>query len=154
MPQTSAGVLLFRRRSGGLEVLLGHPGGPFWARKDDGSWSMPKGLVEPGEDHEAAARREFEEETGFQPPATLLPLGAFRQPGGKTVIAYAAEGDLDPAALQPGSFTLEWPPRSGHTAEFPEIDRAAWFTLVEARAKILRGQAPALDALAALLAGG
>ncbi len=150
MAKTSAGILLFRRHKRGLEVLLAHPGGPFWAKKDDGAWSIPKGLVDEGEDLSAAAKREFFEETGAAVEGDLVPLGAFRQPGGKTVVAFACEGDFDPAALKSNTFAMEWPPRSGKSAEFPEIDRAGWFPLEEAEAKILKGQRPMLAALAAL----
>lgn len=152
MPLVSAGILLHRHVAGGREVLLVHPGGPFWAKKDDGAWSIPKGLVNPAEDALAAARREFAEETGGTAPADAIPLGAFRQPGGKIVKAFAAEGDFDLAGFRSNSFTMEWPPRSGRPAEFPEADRAGWFDLERAAAKILRGQRPILDALATLLA--
>ena len=147
MPEISAGILLFRRRAGRVEVLLAHPGGPFWTRKDEGAWTIPKGHVDEGEDLAAAARREFFEETGLNVEGALLPLGKFRQPGGKRVAAFAAEGDFDPAALNSNRFTIDWPPRSGKTAEFPEIDRAEWFSLDEAAAKILKGQGPMLEAL-------
>lgn len=152
MAVISAGVLLYRRTASGPEVLLAHPGGPFWTRKDAGAWSIPKGLVEAEEAPEAAARREFAEETGITIEAPLQPLGAFRQPGGKTVLAFAAEGDLDPAAIVSNTFTMEWPPRSGRNAEFPEIDRAAWFDPATAADKILKGQRPILDALLSRLA--
>ena len=151
MAATSAGVLLYRQAAAGPEVLLVHPGGPFWARKDDGAWSIPKGLVGPDEPPEAAARREFEEETGTRLDAPLLPLGAFRQPGGKTVVAFAAEVDLDPDDIRSNTFTMEWPPRSGRMAEFPEVDRAAWFDPDTAARKILKGQRPILEALLARL---
>jgi predicted NUDIX family NTP pyrophosphohydrolase len=154
MTQRSAGILLYRRHAGAAEVLLVHPGGPFFARKDDGAWSVPKGLIGRGEDPLAAARREFLEETGAHPPEACHFLGEFRQPGGKAVTVYAAEGDFDLAAFRSNSFKLEWPPRSGKVAEFPEADRAAWFGLAAADAKILKGQRPALEKLAALLASG
>lgn len=154
MVQKSAGILLFRPRDGACEVFLVHPGGPFFARKDDGAWSIPKGLFGPGEDPAAAARREFTEETGFAAPTVLIPLGAFRQPGGKIVIAYAAEGDADPARLRSNVFSLEWPPRSGRTGEFPEVDRGAWFGFDAAKAKLTRGQQPILAALVERLAAG
>lgn len=147
MPETSAGILLFRRRPAGPEVLLIHPGGPFWARKDNGVWSIPKGLYEPGEDPEAAARREFAEETGLALQGRLVELGAFRQPSGKLLLAYAAEGDFNPAQLVSNLFLIEWPPYSGRVQEFPEADRAAWFTPAEARMKLLKGQLPILEAL-------
>jgi predicted NUDIX family NTP pyrophosphohydrolase len=145
----SAGVLLYRRRDdGGLEVLLVHPGGPFWAKKDLGAWSIPKGEPGPGEDAAAAARRELEEETGIAlGDETLVPLGEVRQPGGKTVEAWAVERDCDAARIRSNLFTLEWPPRSGRRVEFPEVDRAAWFDLEEAARRILAGQRPLLDRL-------
>ena len=148
MPKTSAGILLFRKRPQGVEVLLVHPGGPFWAKKDAGAWSIPKGETETGEDPAVAAKREFAEETGAAVAGALIDLGTFRQPGGKIVAAYAAEGDFDPAALHSNAFAMEWPPRSGKTAEFPEVDRAAWFDLEDAETKILKGQRPILAALA------
>ena len=147
MPQISAGILLFRRSAAGPEVLLVHPGGPFWARKDDGVWSLPKGLVEPGEAPEAAARREFAEELGSAVQGPARPLGTIRQAGGKTVTAFAIEGDFDPAALRSNTFEIEWPPRSGRMQAFPEADRAQWFGLDAARQKLLKGQLPLLDAL-------
>jgi len=151
MPETSAGILLYRRGPAGPEVLLIHPGGPYWAKKDDGAWSIPKGLYEPGEDPEAAARREFAEETGFAPSGNLISLGTFRQPSGKRIAVFAAAGDCDPEALASNLFSIEWPPRSGRMQEFPEADRAAWFSPEAARRKILKGQAPIVDALLALL---
>lgn len=154
MPKTSAGILLFRRGPRGAEVLLVHPGGPFWARKDEGAWSIPKGEAEAGEDLAVAARREFLEETGLSIEGALAPLGAFRQPGGKTVVAFAVEGDFDPSLLASNRFTMEWPPRSGKTAEFPEVDRAEWFDLERASAKILKGQRPILAALGEFLEPG
>lgn len=147
MPETSAGILLYRRRSDSTKVLLVHPGGPYWAKKDEGAWSIPKGLYEPGEDPEAAARREFAEETGFTPTGSLIPLGSFRQPSGKLIAAWAAEGEFDTAALRSNLFSIEWPPRSGRMQEFPEADRAEWFAPGEARHKILKGQVPILEAL-------
>src|SRR5262245_26895043 len=144
--EVSAGLLVYRRPDR-VEVLLAHPGGPFWKNKDDGAWTIPKGLVEPGEDALAAARREFSEETGFAVDGPFLELGAFKQPGGKIVLAWAAEGDADPAALTSNSFTMEWPPRSGRHAEFPEIDRAGWFEPESARRKVLKGQQPVIEAL-------
>jgi predicted NUDIX family NTP pyrophosphohydrolase len=151
MPIKSAGVILFRRRAEIPEVLLVHPGGPFWARKDEGAWSIPKGVYEPDEPAEVAARREFEEETGIAIDAPLTPLGEYRQPGGKIISAFAAEGDVDPASIRSNTFTMEWPPRSGRKAEFPEIDRAAWFDPATAARKILKGQRPILDTLFARL---
>jgi predicted NUDIX family NTP pyrophosphohydrolase len=148
MAKTSAGLLLYRRRDGRLEVLLVHPGGPFFARRDDGVWSIPKGEVEPGESLLDAARREFEEETGVRVQGPFVELPPVRQAGGKVVHAWAVEGDCDPAALRSDTFTLEWPPRSGRTATFPEVDRAAFFDLAVARRKIHPAQAVWLDALA------
>jgi predicted NUDIX family NTP pyrophosphohydrolase len=153
MPVRSAGILLFRRLPPALEVFLVHPGGPFWAKKDEGAWSIPKGVYDAAEAAEAAARREFEEETGVAIVASLIPLGDFRQPGGKIVTAFAAEGDIDPAAVRSNTFTMEWPPKSGRAAAFPEIDRAGWFDPSAAAAKILKGQRPILEALLARLGG-
>jgi len=147
MAERSAGLMLYRRGQGGLEVLLVHPGGPFWAKKDDGAWSIPKGIQGKGEDAPAAARREFEEETGLAPSGELVALGEFRQPAGKIVSAYAVEGEFDPAALNSNRFSIEWPPRSGRMRDFPEVDRAAWFSPEEANRKLLRGQVPILAAL-------
>jgi predicted NUDIX family NTP pyrophosphohydrolase len=140
---------MYRRRAGALEVLLVHPGGPFWARKDAGAWSIPKGEVDPTEAPLAAARREFTEETGFPAEGRFQPLTPITQAGGKIVHAWAVEGDLDPADLRSNSFTIEWPPRSGRQAAFPEVDRAAWFPLKVAREKINPAQAALLDELAA-----
>ncbi len=153
MPKSSAGILLFRRRQNGVEILLVHPGGPFWAKKDDGAWSIPKGEMESGEEPAVAAKREFEEETGAAVQGALIDLGRFRQPSGKVVAAFASEGDFDPASLQSNVFAMEWPPRSGKTAEFPEADRAAWFNLEAASSKIVKGQRPILAALADWLSG-
>ena len=148
MSDRSAGILLYRRREESVEVFLVHPGGPFWARKDEGAWTVPKGLVENNEDPLLAAKREFEEETGFKPPkGPFKELGTFRQPGGKLVAMWAAEGDCDPAKLASNTFELEWPPRSGKKRTFPEVDRGAWFGRDAAAQKILKGQRPALDAL-------
>jgi predicted NUDIX family NTP pyrophosphohydrolase len=144
----SAGVVMFRRKASGLEVLLVHPGGPFWAKKDQGAWSIPKGEFGPDEEPAAAARREFIEETGVDPGADLLPLAVIPQSRAKTVHAFAVEGDVDPAAIQSNVFEMEWPPRSGRRQAFPEIDRAQWFALDEARQRIVAGQRPILDALA------
>lgn len=135
-----------RMHEGCLQVFLVHPGGPFFAKKDEGAWTLPKGWVEPGEDPLEAARREFEEETGFAPEAPVYqPLGEIRQKGGKVVQAWAFAGDCDPEQLESNTFELEWPPRSGHKRQFPEADRAAWLHLDEARRKILHAQAPFLD---------
>jgi predicted NUDIX family NTP pyrophosphohydrolase len=148
----SAGLLLFRRADTGVEVLLGHMGGPFWARKDAGAWTMPKGEYEPDEEPLAAARREFTEELGLPvPPGEPVELGEVRQSGGKTVTAWALAGDLDPAEVVPGTFELEWPPRSGTKREFPELDRVAWVPLDEAAAKIVGAQRAFLERLARLL---
>jgi predicted NUDIX family NTP pyrophosphohydrolase len=140
---------MFRRRHGEPEFLLVHPGGPFWAKKDDGVWSIPKGLYESGEDALTAAKREFEEETGLAPAGDFIGLGTFRQPGGKIVAAWGFEGDFDLVAFRSNLFTMEWPPKSGRTAQFPEADRAAWFGAAEALRKILKGQAPIVQALLA-----
>lgn len=151
--RVSAGLLLFRATAAGLEVLLAHPGGPFFARKDLGAWSIPKGEVDEGEDLVAAALRELAEETGFTAPGPALPLGQVRQKSGKVVHAWAVRGDADPSALRSNLFEVEWPPRSGTMARFPEIDRVAWFGLAEARRRILPAQAVFLDALAAAVGG-
>ena len=143
----SAGIILYRRRGDELEVFLVHPGGPFWARKDLGAWSIPKGEIGEGEDPLVAARREFGEETGFTVDGVFRALPSLRQPSGKTVVAFAVEGDCDPAQLRSNTFSMEWPPKSGKHAEFPEVDRAAWFGIEEARQRILKGQAPFLDEL-------
>lgn len=147
MAVRSAGILLFRRRPGGPEVLLAHPGGPFWKKRDAGAWTLPKGLVEPGEDPLAAALREFEEETGTRPAGTPLDLGAIRQRGGKVVLAWACEGDLDTAAIRSNTTRLEWPRGSGRFMTFPEIDRAEWFDIETARQRINVAQATLLDRL-------
>jgi predicted NUDIX family NTP pyrophosphohydrolase len=144
----SAGILLFRRRQGEVEVLLGHMGGPFWARRDAGAWTIPKGEHGPDEAPSAAARREFEEELGLPvPDGPLHELGEARPSGGKRVTAWALEGDLDPAAIIPGTFELEWPPRSGQLRAFPELDRVAWFDLDEANERLVAGQRVLLDRL-------
>jgi predicted NUDIX family NTP pyrophosphohydrolase len=151
----SAGLLLYRGAAEGIEVFLVHPGGPFFARKDDGSWSIPKGEYDDGDDPLQVALREFEEETGVTPPiedGSLVELGNIRQKGGKVVTAWGARGDLDPTMIASNTFTLEWPPRSGRSREFPEIDRAAWFDLQTARRKILPAQAELLDRLAERIA--
>lgn len=150
MPKKSAGLMLFRETAGKLEVLLVHPGGPFWAKKDDGAWSIPKGEFGDGEDPLAAARREFKEETGFAPEGETFPLEPVRQPSGKIVYAWAIEGDFDPAALRSNTFSMEWPPKSGRHEEFPEVDRAAWFAIDTAKGKIQKGQAPFIEQLTRL----
>jgi predicted NUDIX family NTP pyrophosphohydrolase len=147
MPRRSAGILLYRRRPGGIEVLLVHPGGPFWANKDDGAWSIPKGEYAPQEDALAAARREFAEETGSPAEGGAIALGSFRQSSAKIVDAWAIEGDFDPSSLRSNTFTMEWPPRSGRMREVPEVDRGGWFTPEEAERKLLKGQRPILEAL-------
>ncbi len=154
MRATSAGILMYRKLGATLEVLLIHPGGPYWRNKDDGAWSIPKGEYGANEDPETAARREFCEELGTAPEGTLTPLGEIRQKGGKRVTAFALEGDLDPATLVSMTFEMEWPPRSGRMRAFPEVDRAGWFSLDAARTKILAAQLPLLDLLSALLTGG
>jgi predicted NUDIX family NTP pyrophosphohydrolase len=143
----SAGILLHRRREGRLEVLLVHPGGPFWKGRDEGAWSIPKGEYDEAEDALDAARREFTEETGFAVEGPFVELAPVRQRSGKVVRAWAVEGDCDAAAIRSIAFSMEWPPRSGRMAEFPEVDRAGWFSIEEARAKILAAQAPLLDGL-------
>lgn len=152
MAVESAGVLMYRRSGNGVEVLLGHPGGPFWSRRDAGAWAIPKGGIDPGETPEAAARREFAEEMGAVLDAALRPLAVVRQGGGKRVHAFALEGDFDIASQRSVEFEMEWPPRSGRMRSYPEVDRAAWFDLATARTMILPSQAPLLDALEALLA--
>jgi predicted NUDIX family NTP pyrophosphohydrolase len=144
--RTSAGILLWRRREARLEVLLGHPGGPYFAGKDADHWTVLKGEVDPGEDPLAVARREFEEETGHAPPnGPATELGDIRQKSGKRVFAWAVEGDLDPETAVSNTFEMEWPPKSGRTREFPEIDRVAWFELDEARVRIKAAQAAFLE---------
>jgi predicted NUDIX family NTP pyrophosphohydrolase len=147
VPKRSAGLILYRHRSGDLQVLLVHPGGPYFAKKDAGAWSVPKGEYGDGEDPQAVALREFEEETGVRLSGPLLSLGEIRQAGGKRVTAFALAGDLNPATICSNRFEIEWPPRSGRRQSFPEIDEARWFTLDEARIRILAGQAPLLDRL-------
>jgi predicted NUDIX family NTP pyrophosphohydrolase len=144
---------MYRRRGDGVEVLLVHPGGPFWAKKDHAAWSIPKGLADEGEDTEAAARREFAEETGVAPEGSLTPLGEFRQSGGKVVVAFGLEGDLDPAGIVSNTFEMEWPPGSGRRQQFPEVDRAAWFTPEEAEPRLHKGQVAILAALLEHIAG-
>jgi predicted NUDIX family NTP pyrophosphohydrolase len=148
---SSAGILMYRRAGSKLEVLLVHPGGPYWRGKDEGAWSIPKGEMDAGEDAMSAAGREFTEETGVHLAGLPEPLGEIRQRGGKRVVAFAVEGDLDAATIMSNSFEIEWPPRSGKMQAFPEIDRAEWFDLPVADGKILEGQRPLLDRLAALV---
>ncbi|WP_407166310.1 NUDIX domain-containing protein [Bradyrhizobium sp. ORS 111] len=147
MAKRSAGLLMFRRARGGPEVLLVHHGGPFWAKKDDGAWSIPKGLYEDGEDPLVAAKREFEEETGQRPTGSFIELGVFKQPGRKHVSAWAFEGEFDLATFKSNTFAMEWPPRSGRLAEFPEADRAGWFPVKDAFRKVTKGQLAILSSL-------
>jgi len=154
MPQRSAGLLLFRRRNSRIEVFLVHPGGPFWAKKDLGVWSIPKGLIDDGEDPIDAAQREFEEETGFpRPHGEFTALGELKQPSGKIVAAWAIEGDCDPAQLRSTMCTIKWPPRSGREIEIPEVDRGEWFTLDAAQERILRGQRGFVERISLALNG-
>jgi predicted NUDIX family NTP pyrophosphohydrolase len=145
MPEKSAGILMFRRKRAQSELLLVHPGGPFWARKDNGAWSIPKGVYEEGEDPLAAAQREFQEETGSIAAGNFIPLGSFRQSSGKIVSAWAVEGDYDVEKFKSNLFAMEWPPKSGQFKEFPEVDRIGWFAPAEAMRKILKGQTPILE---------
>ncbi len=146
---SSAGLVVFRLRGGSLELLLGHMGGPYWARKDDGAWSIPKGELSDGEDALAGALREYTEELGHAPPdGPVIELGEIRQRAGKRLLAFAVEGDFDPAQLKPGTFELEWPPRSGRRQAFPEIDRVAWLDLATAKRKAVQGQAVLLERVA------
>jgi predicted NUDIX family NTP pyrophosphohydrolase len=153
MARQSAGIVVYRRLDEIVEILLVHPGGPFWRSRDLGAWSIPKGEYSKGEEPEAAARREFAEETGWSLRGELRPLGEIRQKGGKVVTAFAVEGDFDAGSLNSNVFEMEWPPRSGRTASFPEVDRAGWFGLPEAREKILAGQQALLDRVEALVKG-
>lgn len=152
MPRVSAGLLLYRIHDGQLQVLLAHPGGPFFQNQDDGAWSIPKGEIEPDEDILAAAKREFEEETGVTPTGSFIPLAPVKQKGGKVVHAWAFEGDCDPTSIVSNNFTMEWPPRSGRRTEFPEIDRAEFFDVATARRKINAGQVPLIDELEKIVA--
>jgi predicted NUDIX family NTP pyrophosphohydrolase len=151
VPEISAGILLHRSGAAGREVLLVHPGGPFWARKEEAAWSIPKGLIDPGEEREAAARREFAEEVGAVPEGALTLLGEFRLSGSKLLVAFALEAEFDPRTLISNSFEMEWPPHSGRRQSFPEVDRADWFGLDEAHTKLHLGQRPLLDALRSLI---
>lgn len=150
MPQLSAGILMHRIRSGAREVFLVHPGGPYWKNKDDGAWSIPKGRYDAGEEPLAAAKREFEEETGIAVDGSFVALGQFKQPSGKLITAFALEGDCDATSIRSNDFPMEWPPRSGRMQAFPEVDRAAWYSLEEARVKMAKGQRPILDAFTKL----
>jgi predicted NUDIX family NTP pyrophosphohydrolase len=152
MAKRSAGILMYQRMSDGLQVLLVHPGGPFWATKDLGAWSIPKGEHEETDEPLAVAIREFAEETGLTPRGSFHPLGTVKQAGGKTATAFALEGTFDPQTLVSNTFEMEWPPRSGKRRSVPEVDRAAWFTLDEARRRILPSQTPFLDQLAMIAA--
>ena len=151
MAVISAGVLVYRQTGHRPEFLLGHPGGPLWARKDQGAWMVPKGLIEAGEDPATAAVREFEEETGLTCPTLAQPLAALRQAGGKTVLCWTAEADLDLSAFRPGQFEMEWPPRSGKRARFPEIDRLSYFDDAEALRRVLPSQAPLIAEVLSIL---
>jgi predicted NUDIX family NTP pyrophosphohydrolase len=152
MRKQSAGLLLYRRVTGGIEVFLVHPGGPYWAKKDIAAWSIPKGEYEPDEDPLSAAKREFAEETGLEVPAAeLLDLGKFTVSSSKEVTAWMAEADVDPKKVKGDLFEMEWPPKSGQTQEFPEVDKAAWFSLAAARTKMVKGQVPILEAFAVKL---
>lgn len=150
MAKQAAGILLYRWNAGRLEVLLAHPGGPLWARKDYASWTLPKGQFTDDELPLDAAKREFEEEMGSKPDGDFRSLGTLKQPSGKVIHAWAVESDFDVTTVKSNLFTMEWPPRSGKMGEFPEVDRAGWFSIDEARSKILKGQQPFLDRLLAL----
>ncbi|MDE2166427.1 MAG: NUDIX domain-containing protein [Alphaproteobacteria bacterium] len=151
MPKTSAGLLVYRCRNAVVEVFLVHPGGPFWAKKDLGAWSIPKGEPAPGEDMLAAAKREFAEETGQSVDGDFRALPSCHQANGKTVHAYAIEAEVDESAVASNRIEIQWPPRSGRRMDIPEVDRGAWFSLAEARRRINKGQAPLIDALASIL---
>ena len=151
MPKQAAGILLYRRGAAGVEVLLAHPGGPLWTRKDLASWTLPKGQFTDGELPLDAAKREFEEEMGSPPTGEFQALGTLKQPSGKVIHAWAAQSDFDVTTVASNLFSMEWPPRSGKFGDFPEVDRAEWFSIEEARLKILKGQAPFLDRLLALV---
>jgi predicted NUDIX family NTP pyrophosphohydrolase len=151
MAASSAGILMYRGTTQSLEVLLVHPGGPFWRNRDNGAWSIPKGEIEAGEEPEVVAQREFMEELGSAPAVPLRPLGEIRQRGGKRVHAFAVKGDLDVSTVASNTFAMEWPPKSGLSQTFPEVDRAEWFSLPVARRKILEGQRPLLDRLQELV---
>ncbi|PSN19246.1 NUDIX hydrolase [filamentous cyanobacterium CCP5] len=149
MVKKSAGLLMYRQYNGELQVLLVHPGGPYWAKKDWRAWSIPKGEIDPGEDGLMAAQREFEEETSIRPEGNFLPLASVRQSSGKIVMAWAFEGDCEAEAIASNTFEMEWPPRSGQMQRFPELDRAAWFPMEEARQRIIKAQAEFLNSLEA-----
>lgn len=152
-PKTSAGILLYRIIEGDLEVFLVHPGGPYWEKKDEGAWSVPKGEFEEGEDSLEAARREFHEETGSDVKGDFMELKPLKQPSGKIVYVWAVEGNIDAASIESNLFTMEWPPNSGKEQEFPEVDRGDWFTIPEAREKLVKGQVGFLDELQKKLGG-
>jgi predicted NUDIX family NTP pyrophosphohydrolase len=147
MAQRSAGILLYRKAGSGIELFLVHPGGPFWARKDDGAWSIPKGLYAEGDDALAAAKREFQEETGAPAEGEFVKLGHFKQPSGKVIVAWGLEGEFDISSLSSNMFSMQWPPKSGKQQEFPGVDRAGWFSSAEAIRKVLKGQRPILETL-------
>lgn len=151
MPKLSAGILMYRRRDATLQVFLVHPGGPFWRNKDAGAWSIPKGEYSDAEDSLDAAKREFLEETGFELRGEFIPLGQIKQSSAKVITAFAVEGDCSPSAIRSNTFSIEWPPKSGRQQEFAEVDRADWFSLAEAKTRILKGQAGFLDRLLAKL---
>jgi predicted NUDIX family NTP pyrophosphohydrolase len=146
LPAKSAGILLFRKLAGEMQIFLVHPGGPFWAKRDEGAWSVPKGLVSPSEDPLSAARREFFEETGFSIDPPFHELGTFKQPSGKHIMVWAHEGDCDPTRLTSNVFSLVWPPKSGKTKNFPEVDKGGWFRYRDAVTKIVKGQRPVVEA--------
>ncbi len=154
MPKKSAGILMYRLRKEVLEVLLVHPGGPFWTKKDIGSWSIPKGEYTDTEDPFTVAKREFEEETSFQVDGDFTPLTPLEQPSGKVVSAWTVEGDCDASKIKSNTFLMEWPPRSGKKQEFPEVDRAEWFTIETAKKKLLKGQVGFIEELCKLLKHG
>ena len=151
MPKKSAGLLMYRRRHGVLEVFLVHPGGPFWQKKDVGSWSIPKGEYTTEEDPLEVAKREFQEETGFKASGEFVPLTSQKQPSGKIITAWAFEGDCDASTIKSNTFSMEWPPRSGKREEFPEVDRAGWFSIPDAKQKIIKGQSGFVDELVRVL---
>ena len=151
MPKKSAGLLMYRRRHGGLEVFLVHPGGPFWQKKDVGAWSIPKGEYTTDEDPLEVAKREFQEETGFKATGKFVPLTSRKQPSGKIITAWAFEGDCNASAIRSNTFSMEWPPHSGKQEEFPEVDRAGWFSIPDAKEKIIKGQSSFIDELTQIL---
>jgi len=154
MVKKSAGLLMYRFKDGVLQVFLVHPGGPYWSNKDDGAWSIPKGIIDPGEDPLSAANREFQEETGISPDGTFIALTPLKQPSGKIIYAWAFEGECDPAIIRSNTFSMEWPPHSGEMREFYEIDRGQWFPSDVAKTKIIKGQRGFIEELERLLASG